>query len=80
MPNMHFGTVQIFEFDRQLGPGGIPHTGGYPLGLGELMSEESMPFEEFDTPVRAKKRRRMPAREVAKRLPTVQERSRKVPS
>jgi len=75
---IHFGVVKIFEFDREISSGAIPHNGGYPLGLGELASEVTMPFEDFDTPTRTKKRRRMPAREEARRLPTMAERGRKV--
>jgi len=76
---LQFNTVHIYEFERDLGFGGVPHTGGYPIGLGELEKEEVMDFSDFDTAARTKRRRRHPSRDVNSRLPQVIERARKVP-
>ena len=76
---LKFDCVHIYEFNRELGTGGIPHTGGFPLGIGfELEKQETLSFEDFDTPIRTKRRRRHPSRQEANRLPSIQERGRKV--
>jgi len=45
--NVTFGTVAVHSFSRQLGQSVITADGGWPLGLGESISMEEFPIDDF---------------------------------
>ena len=65
--------VEVLEFERQLGGScGIPHDGGFSLGLGDSMVErETFPFLEFESK-NADTRRRCPTTVKADLLEPIQ--------
>ncbi|KAL7718031.1 CXC domain-containing protein [Entamoeba marina] len=48
-PTVHFGTVQITQYKREIGGScGVPEKGKYPLGLSfEVIKTQEMPFSTY---------------------------------